>query len=578
MAEARRLAGAGRNGEALAACDRALTDRPDDPDLLNLAAAAAWGMGDAGRALPYLDRAMAAHPGHADAYVTLGVILETYGRLDEAANAYRAALEADGERVTAYLNLGNVLMRQGAAGQAIPVYDQALAREPLNVDALNNKGLALKETGRLDEAERLLRQAVGAQPGYAPAWTNLGLVLRLAKRPDEALAAYERALALDPSSIKALNNLAVLKRWRGELEEAEALCRGILETHPDVVETLNNLGDILQAQGRVDEAEALFRRVLELAPDHAEGHHNLAVLLLLKGDLKAGWAHYEWRWLAKDFPSERRNFPKPLWRGEDLAGRTILLYVEQGLGDAVQFVRYAPRVAARGGRVIVECPPVLKRLFETLDGVAQVIARGDALPAFDVQCPFLSLPGILSPDLASIPAATPYVHPDPSDGKTWRERLSGVSGKKVGLAWAGSPHHTNDRERSVPLSRLEPLSRVPGCTLFSLQIGESARQLADIDFPVADLTGDIGDYADTAAFIDQLDLVVTVDTSVAHVAGALGRPTWVMLPHAPDWRWMLDRDDTPWYPNMRLYRQESRRDWDGVLARLTADLERFCND
>jgi len=564
---------AGRNREALDIYDQILARSPDHVDALNMAGATAWQGGDVSRALAYLDKAIVQHPSHPQAYLNLGVILEHHGRLDEAVNAYRAALEAEPDHVMAHLNLGNALAAMGQIREAVEAYDRALQRDPANMDALNNQGLAYKAAGDLQSAETVLREAVRVQPNSEQAWTNLGLVLRLGAKPDDAFAAYEQALRINPASTKALNNLAVLHRWQGNLDEAETICRSVLKRQPDRIEVLNNLGDILQAQGRIDEARQAFKRVLELDPAHPEGHHNLAVLLLLSGDFKNGWRHYEWRWLAKEFPSERRNFTQPLWTGEDLAGRTVLLYVEQGLGDALQFVRYAPLVQARGAKVLIECPRPLKRLFETVEGVERVIARDEDLPDFDVQCPFLSLPGLLSPEESEIPINVPYLSVSNDDTHQWHTRLDGVGGLKVGLVWAGSPHHTNDRERSVALEIFAPLAEVQGCAFISLQIGPSAAQLKEASWPIVDMTGGIDDYADTAALVSELDLIITVDTSVAHVAGALAKPVWVLLPHAPDWRWQIARQDSPWYPTMKLYRQPKRRDWQSVIDMVQRDLK-----
>lgn len=573
LAEAQLLGQAGRYSEALAVFEHILSHHTDHVEALNGAAAVAWQGGDVGRALEYLDKAMCAHPNHPQAYLNLGVILEHHGRLDEAVNAYKAALQANPNLTRAQLNLGNALLGLGQHTDAVAAFDQVLVIEPANTDALNNKALALKATGKMEAAEAALRKAIEVNPQSEQSWTNLGLVLRLSGQPDDALAAYTQALKINPVSIKAQNNLAVLHRWAGRLDAAEALCRSLLVAHPHVVEVLNNLGDILQAQGKIEEAQKAFERVLSIAPNHPEGHHNLAVLMLLNGDFENGWKHYEWRWLAAEFPSERRNFPQPLWTGEALAGKTILLYVEQGLGDALQFIRYAPLVAARGGHVIVECPASLVRLFKTVSGLAQVVSRGEVLPAFDVQCPFLSLPGLLSPSAAHIPAEVPYLSVADADAKLWQERLTDVQGLKIGLVWAGSPHHTNDRERSIALKKLGSWADVQGCTFINLQIGASAQQMKEIDWPILDFTAHISDYADTAALVAQLDLVITVDTSVAHVAGALNRPVWVLLPHAPDWRWQLDRSDTPWYPSMTLYRQPKRGDWQSVIARVKNDLQ-----
>ena len=572
LIEGHKLFQAGQPAKAFEMYAQVLALSPDHVDALNMAGVSAWQAGDTSTALGMLDQAMANHPGHPDAYSNLGVILEAHGRFEDAVNAYKASLEAKPGNALVLMNLSNALSQLGAYGEALAALDQVLDQTPGDIDALNSKAVALKEIGRYDDALACLQKALDGDRKSVRTWTNLGLVYRANGQPQDAFEAYDKALELEPGSLKVLNNVAVLHRWEGNLDEAAAICEGILAAQPDKIEVLNNLGDIYQALARLDEARVCFEKVLTLAPDHPEGHHNLAVLLLLAGDFEQGWKHYEWRWLAKEFPSERRNFPEPLWTGEPLDGKTILLYVEQGLGDALQFVRYAPLVKARGGRVIVECPKVLKRLFETAPGVEQVIARGDDLPHFDVQCPFLSLPGLLSPNEGAIPLDIPYLSVTAKDKETWSKLLAEDAGFKIGLVWAGSPTHTNDRERSVPLSRFAPLSKISGCSLYNLQIGDAASQLQDIDWPMRDLTAEIGDYADTAALVTALDLVITVDTSVAHVAGALGKDVWVLLPYAPDWRWQMERTDSPWYPSMTLYRQPERRDWDSVFEALENDL------
>lgn len=551
-----------------------LEQDPTNLTALNMAGAAAWQDGKGALAESLLRRAIDQHPDHPQAYSTLGVVLESEGRYADAVEAYQAALTHTPDQATVRMNLANALSSLGRADDAVAAYDAVLCQAPDDPDALNNKAVTLKDAGRLDAAETVLRTAVARHPDFERAWTNLGLVRRLKGDVEGAFTAYRRALEIEPQSLQALNNLGVLLRWQGELDEAEDLFQRILRRAPNSIEVLNNLGDVLQALNRLDEAESAFRRVLALDQNHPEGHHNLAVLLLLRGDFENGWRHYEWRWLAKEFPSERRDFPQPLWAGEPLADASILLYVEQGLGDALQFARYVPIVAAQAERVVVECPAVLKRLFENLDGAIDVIARGDPLPPVDLQCPFLSLPGLLTPSLDSIPGNVPYLHANAADTATWKERLEPLDGLKVGLAWAGSPHHTNDRERSIRLDALAPLADIDGCSLISLQIGDSAAQLDAADLALYDLTADIRDYADTAALIANLDLVITVDTSIAHAAGALGRPVWVLLPHAPDWRWLVERDDSPWYPNMTLYRQPARRAWAPVIERVRADLAR----
>lgn len=572
LGRAGQLFQAGQSADALGLYQQVLDIDPAHLGALNMAGAAAWQAGQGGAAKAFLRRAIAAHPDQPQAHGNLGVMLEADGLFAQAVEAYSEALRLDANQPAIELNRGNALAALSHVDDALAAYDRVLSLSPDNPDALNNKGLLLKDKGDMNGAHAVLRTCVEKHPSFAQGWINLGLVLRLSHQPDEAFRAYQQALTLSPGNMKALANLAVLHRWQGNLDEAEKLCRLVLNAAPDSVEVLNNLGDILQALGRHDEAEATFRQALELDPVHAEGHHNLAVLLLLKGNFEEGWKHYEWRWLAKEFPSERRNFTQPLWTGEALDGQTILLYVEQGLGDAMQFARYAPLVARRGGRVVVEAPKTLKRLFEPLDGVTDVIARGDALPAFDVQCPFLSLPGILSPTADSIPNDVPYLSVDDGSIEKWRDALAALPGLKVGLSWQGSVHHTNDRERSLTLKTLEPLAAVAGCSFVSLQLGDAAEQINDVGFEMFVPDCATNDYADTAALMMTLDLVISIDTSVVHAAGALGRPVWVLLSHTADWRWQVERTDTPWYPTATLYRQSTRRDWDSVIDQVRIDL------
>jgi hypothetical protein len=295
----------------------------------------------------------------------------------------------------------------------------------------------------------------------------------------------------------------------------------------------------------------------------------LAVVALIRGDYASGWREAEWRWKCKDFSSPKRQWSKPQWKGEQLNGETILLHAEQGFGDTVQFVRYAPMVAERGGKVILECPAVLHRLLKNLPGIAGIVPE-TAQPEFDLQCPLLSLPLAFGTLLDTVPNRVPYLTPEPQLCEQWGKLIGErASGLKVGLTWAGSPTHQNDRKRSLTLNQLLPLAQAAGVTFFSLQKGPAAQQANDpaIGFPIADLTARLTDFADTAAMISQLDLVITVDTVIAHLAGALGKPVWVFLPRVPDWRWMLDREDTPWYPTMRLFRQEVHGQWEKPIRR-----------
>jgi hypothetical protein len=360
---------------------------------------------------------------------------------------------------------------------------------------------------------------------------------------------------------------------QGKLDEAVACYRRALDLKPDLVEAHSNLGVAFNDQGICSEAAACYRRALELNPDLAEVHLYQSLLSLLTGDFQRGWAEYQWRWKTKASPP--REFAQPLWEGQPLRNGTILLHAEQGLGDTIQFVRYAALVKRRAAAVIVECPRPLLSVLKSCAGVDRLVARGDGLPPFDVRVPLLSLPGVFGTTLENVPATTPYLFADPGLVSRWREELDRQAGFKIGIAWRGSPAHTNDRVRSFPLACFQPLARLPGVHLLSLQKGAGAEELQDQrnQFPVTEAGSRLEDFADTAALMMNLDLVIACDTAVAHLAGALGVAVWVALPLVPDWRWLLDRDDSPWYPTMRLFRQKKLGDWAGVFQRIATALD-----
>jgi len=330
----------------------------------------------------------------------------------------------------------------------------------------------------------------------------------------------------------------------------------------------------LKAKGRLHDAIAAYRRAIALNPNYAVAHYNLSLALLAKGDFQPGWEEHEWRWRWKDFSSPSRNFVQPQWDGRALEGRTILLHAEQGYGDAIQFVRYLPLVAQRGGKVIIECLPELHRLFRTA-GNCQIAATDQPLPDFDFHCPLLSLPRVFGTKLADVPNIVPYLSPDPALVNAWSQRLGASDGQmRVGLAWAGNPRFKFDRTRSLNLNRLAPFAIVRGVQFYSLQKGPAGRQVANppTGLNLIDLGPELKDFADTAAVMSLMHLIITTDTSVPHLAGALARPVWVMLQSVPHFCWLLEREDSPWYPSMRLFRQPGRGDWDGVIARVADEL------
>jgi tetratricopeptide (TPR) repeat protein len=465
------------------------------------------------------------------------------GKLGDAEDGFRLVLTLEPGRPDALHYLGVIAYRVGRHDLAIEMIGQSIKGNPRNAEAHSNLGAALRAAGRLDESAAACRTAIELDPNLASAHTHLANLLRRQGNLDEALAAYQRAVAIDPHNARYLTNLG------------------------------GGLGDI----GQLDQAIAAYRRAIELQPDMAEAHWNMALVMLLKGDA-GGWKEYEWRWKSPRFTSPHRNFTRPQWTGQPLDSRTILLHAEQGFGDAIQFVRFAPMVASRGGTVILEIQPHLRRLFETAPGIHRLIATGDTLPHFDVHCPLASLPLALGLATDPIPGDVPYLRADPLLVEQWRQRFDRSShNPRVGLAWAGSPRFEADYSRSIALSQLAPLAAVTGVDFYSLQLGDAAAQ-AEAPIPgmtLIQLGADLHDFADTAAAISAMDLVITTDTSIPHLAGAIGKPVWLMLQFMPDWRWLLHREDSPWYPSMRLFRQPAPGDWDSVIKNVAESLAQY---
>ena len=377
-----------------------------------------------------------------------------------------------------------------------------------------------------------------------------------------------QALRLDPNDARTYVGLGLLARRQEKIAEAETAYERALELDPRLAEAHYNLGNIHHQENRLERATTHYQRALSINPDYAEAHLNLGLTWLLAGELEQGWREYEWRLRLADAAGQRPELDVPRWTGAPLKGKRVLLHTEQGLGDAIQFARHAPLVKARGGIVIVECQSVLARLLGTVPGVDQVMARGGPVPRVDAQAPLMSLPAILGTTLETVPHDVPYVAAAPGHEGRFDRSLARAEGRrKIGIVWAGNPAHKNDRHRSCPLRHFLALSELPDVALFSLQ-KEPPEHDPLCGPQVVDLTSLLDDFADTAAAIERLDLVISVDTAVAHLAGALGRPVWLVLPFAPDWRWLLDREDSPWYPSMRLFRQQRPGDWEGVFQRL----------
>lgn len=507
------------------------------------------------------------------------VALHQSGDREGALQLYRTVLRyapASNQEIKA---LAAACYRLGNYDDALRHYQTAAAREPRNAAVRSDLGVVLSQLGRLEEAAAAFQAALALDPDNARAHSNYGDLLTDLQRYDEAEAHCRRALEIDPGFADALNNLGRVLERKGDPARAGGVFRAALAAKPGHLEASFNLGCLAHEADQPDESALYFGQAARQGADFAEAHYNHAHQLLRQGDLLRGFEEYEWRWRCKAFPSPRRDFRQPLWDGGELAGRTILLHAEQGLGDTIQFVRYAPLVAARGGRVVLEVQRGLVPLLEGMDGVAAVAAQGGPLPPFDVHCPLLSLPRVMKTTLDSVPAAVPYCFPHPDRVRLW-SRLRSAGRLSVGLVWAGAPEHVNDRRRSLPLECFRALSGVPGLAWFSLQKGPAAGQLRDAPAGLAieDLGPHLHDFADTAAVLANLDLLISADTAPAHLAGALGRPVWTLIPYTPDWRWLMDRDDSPWYPTMRLFRQFRPDDWDHVVERVRAMLAAWVNE
>lgn len=465
------------------------------------------------------------------------------GRLAEAEGMYRQILEAAPDYPDALHLLGLLALQCNQPAGAIELLERAIVVNPSSPAFADTLGQALVAAGRIDEGIERYRLALGLRPNFAEAYTNLGAALMKNDRLDEAIDVLQKALAI----------------------------------RPDLAAAHNNLGSCYSQLARPDDAIPAFRQALALAGNEPTIHYNLATSLLTTGDFAQGFREYEWRWRVPGLNLTPLPLNKPLWDGSDLGGKRILLHSEQGYGDTIQFIRYAPLVARRGGKVLVYCPPPLHRLIQTVEGVHTVLPT-DSLPAdYDLHAPIHHLPLVFGTTLDSIPQNAPYLHPDPVRVENFKSRLIPDSRINVGIVWAGRPEHTNDRHRSIALHQLAPLSNIAGARFYSLQIGPAAAQLnsAPPGMQIIDWTLDLTDFAETAALMSALDLIISVDTAPAHLTGALGKPLFLLLPFAPDWRWMLHRPDCPWYPTARLFRQPTRGDWATPIAMLADAVSRW---
>jgi tetratricopeptide (TPR) repeat protein len=481
----------------------------------------------------------------------------------------------DHDPVEALRASGAAHLAEGRAEAAIETWRQALALAPDHVDIRFDLACAVQRLGRIDEATRLLEYVLAREPDRVEALNNLGSARGNQGRHDEAAALIERALRHQPDHPGALCNYGIVRYEQGRIDEAVALAERALGGNPDLAEAWNLLANLRREQGRYPAALECYARALAIDPGFAAARLNDGICRLAMGDFARGWRGYEWRGAIRPDTGVAGDLGIPRWTGaEDIRGRTLFLHAEQGLGDTIQFSRYALILSRMGAVTILKVPRALVALLAGVPGIGRVLGPGDAVPALDFECPLLSLPAALGTRLETIPSATVYLQAKPDRLAAWTGRLGPRLKPRIGLAWSGNPRHTNDRNRSIALSRLRPLLR-RDFQFVSLQrdLRPADREALEAEPGLRHFGDLLDDFDDTAALASLMDVVISVDTSVAHLAAALGRRTWILLPHVPDWRWLLGRSDSPWYPTARLFRQPARGDWDGPIDAVAAALD-----
>jgi tetratricopeptide (TPR) repeat protein len=521
---------------------------------------------------------LALRPRHFDAIQLLGALALQSDRLEEGIDLLKRAVAINGMQAPIHSNLAFACNALRRYKEGLASANRALALQADFVDALNNRGNALAGLDQPAEALASFERALGLRPEFPQAWSNRACVLRDLGRPADALASCDQAIALQPNYADAWSNRANALSDLNRPQDAQLSYQRAIEFAPALADAWNNLGLTLVDLNQHAQALQSYERALALNPEFAEAHWNESLCLLQMGRLAEGWQKYEWRWERNRIKASRRGFDQPLWLGDfSIDGKTILLHAEQGLGDTLQFCRYASMVAALGAQVVLEVPSELMRLLTNLAGVAQLIAQGQPLPPFDCHCPLLSLPLAFRTEIANIPGTTPYLCADMQASRAWAERIAhdAPHALKVGLVWAGGnrPHvaelRKNDARRSVALDALRPILDVPHVQFYSLQKGPAAQQLTqmpELGQHIIDYTDELADFADTAALVANLDLVISVDTSSAHLAGAMGKTVWILNRFDTCWRWMLERTDSPWYPSAQLFRQPALGDWNSVIG------------
>lgn len=565
---------AGRLDAAEPLYRQALTLDPNHAPALHYFGILHYQRGEHDTAASLMSRALKLDRHDAACWSNRGLVAAALGHLDEATICYDQALQLQPDFADARNNFGVALQAQGSLNEALEQYRLALASNPAMIDAHLNLGTALSKLGRFDEALASYRDVLAIDPNMAEAHFNAGNAYQAQGRHNAAIASFERALALRADYAEAHVNLGSLIGRLGDYAGAEAHYRRAVALRPNPTH-LVCLGGSLAAQGRLDEEEVFYRQALALDPHHADAHQNLAWLLLKRGDYRQGWAEFALRWRKRDYDAIAVPGVAE-WHGEPLDGRRLLVVGEQGFGDHFQFLRFASVLQQRGATIDLCVREPLLPLVERIPGVSRAFS-GQPQGDYDFWVPMMSVPSCVGTELSTIPAGLPYLFADKAKVKAWRKRVGPVnrSKRKVGLVWAGSPTFGNDRYRSMTLADLSALSELKSVAWYALQKGPAHAQLADAPsaFRAHDFTAELSSFDETAALIMLLDLVIAVDTGVAHLAAALGKPVWLLLPANSDWRWLETRSDTPWYPGMKLFRQKKVGDWAAVVAQVAKTLQ-----
>jgi tetratricopeptide (TPR) repeat protein len=565
---------AGRYLEAQLCCRQALEREPDNAETLHLMALVCFNARQFDHAVEWVSQAIRKDP--RPAYLTLlGTALLNLGRHDDALRVFNKAVELKPDDASLWNNLGNACIESCRPREAILSFQRALAIDPAHWDSAYKAGVMLQQEGQSEEALACLDICAKLKPDDAATLHIRAMALHGVRRFEEALNDNRRAHALDPQNFYIRNNLGSDLAVLGRCEEALPWFDSALQASPDFVNALNNKGHALTLLHRFDEASAAYGRTKQIDPDNAQATWDLALLNLLLGNFATGWPGREARFRLPSLAVRYPKFREPQWRGEgDIAGKTILLYADEGLGDTIQFARYVPLVIARGAQVVLVVEEAVRALLSGMSGLAQCLSKSAVLPPFDLHCPISSLPLAFATALDTIPAGEGYLPRPPADRvQAWAQRLGAHDRLRVGLVWSGNPRHMNDRNRSIPLKRLTTILDLDAAFVSLQKDPRPDDKTTLATTAILDLAAELTSFVETAALISCLDLVITVDTSVAHLAAALGRPTWILLPFTPDYRWLLDRDDSPWYPSARLFRQNASRDYASVVDRVRAELK-----